>query len=84
MTAVPQTVGVVGGGRMGIGIAHAFLTAGATVIVLERDELAAATATESLHRAIDTSLERGTASESRAGLLARTSTTIETDDLAPA
>ena len=31
----PDRVGVMGGGRMGAGIAHAFLSAGATVIVVD-------------------------------------------------
>ena len=38
---VPSHVGVIGGGRMGAGIAHAFLLAGASVTILERDEAAA-------------------------------------------
>ena len=33
----PERVGVLGGGRMGAGIAHAFLLAGADVAVVERD-----------------------------------------------
>jgi glycine/D-amino acid oxidase-like deaminating enzyme len=37
---VPSHVGVIGGGRMGAGIAHAFLLAGASVTILERDEAA--------------------------------------------
>ena len=37
--AVPSRVGVMGGGRMGGGIAHAFLLAGAYVVVVERDQL---------------------------------------------
>ena len=40
--SVPSVVGVLGGGRMGAGIAHAFLTSGADeVIVVERDPQAA-------------------------------------------
>ena len=38
---VPARVGVLGGGRMGAGIAHAFLLAGAQVVVVERDAQAA-------------------------------------------
>src|SRR5690606_18212996 len=34
---VPARVGVLGGGRMGSGIAHAFAVAGARVVVVERD-----------------------------------------------
>ena len=41
---VPSKVGVLGGGRMGAGIAHAFCTAGAAVVVVERDDEAASAA----------------------------------------
>ena len=40
-SAVPATVGVLGGGRMGAGIAHAFLIAGSRVTVVEVDAPAA-------------------------------------------
>ena len=39
MTSTPARVGVLGGGRMGAGIAHAFLLAGSRVTVIERDAL---------------------------------------------
>ena len=39
---LPRSVGVLGGGRMGAGIAHAFLVKGADVLVVERDEASAA------------------------------------------
>jgi len=35
---LPAVVGVYGGGRMGAGIAHAFLVSGAQVVVVEGDE----------------------------------------------
>lgn len=57
--SVPQSVGVLGGGRMGGGIAHAFLLAGATVTVVERDADSAATAQERIERSLDASIERG-------------------------
>ena len=41
MTSTPARVGVLGGGRMGAGIAHAFLLAGSRVTVIERDAPAA-------------------------------------------
>ncbi len=44
MSALPQEIGVYGGGRMGAGIAHAFAVAGAAVTVVESDEQAAVTA----------------------------------------
>ncbi|NED85191.1 NAD(P)-binding domain-containing protein, partial [Streptomyces sp. SID11233] len=40
--AVPKQAGVIGGGRMGAGIAQSFATAGAAVTVVEQDEAAAA------------------------------------------
>ncbi|MCU1411152.1 MAG: 3-hydroxybutyryl-CoA dehydrogenase [Rhodoglobus sp.] len=69
---------------MGVGIAHAFLLAGASVTVLERDPDAAAHARGALTAAIGTSLDRGTTTESRAELEARASTTVDVDDLAAA
>ncbi|WP_341952971.1 3-hydroxyacyl-CoA dehydrogenase family protein [Salinibacterium sp. TMP30] len=82
MSALPQVVGVVGGGRMGIGIAHAFLLAGAQVTVLERDHEAADHASAALLTAIETSVARGTTEEPREELVARARTTINIDDLA--
>ena len=57
--AVPAVVGVLGGGRMGAGIAHAFLLAGARVTVVERDGQAAEAAREGIERDLAKSLERG-------------------------
>lgn len=58
--SVPAVVGVLGGGRMGAGIAHAFLLAGARVHVVERDGAAAAQARERVETALARSAERGT------------------------
>lgn len=82
MTGVPARVGVIGGGRMGAGIAHAFLLAGSSVTLLERNAEASAQALEALSTAIDVSIARGTSSESRADLLARFVATLEAEDLA--
>ncbi|MFJ4998498.1 3-hydroxyacyl-CoA dehydrogenase family protein [Microbacterium sp. NPDC088619] len=38
MSGAPERVGVIGGGRMGAGIAQAFAQAGSTVTVVERDQ----------------------------------------------
>jgi len=84
VTGVPEIVAVVGGGRMGTGIAHAFLLAGASVTVLERDADAAAHALESLSTAIDTSIARGTTTEPREALLARATSTDSAEELAGA
>jgi 3-hydroxybutyryl-CoA dehydrogenase len=82
MTGVPARVGVIGGGRMGAGIAHAFLLAGSSVTLLERNAEASAQALEALSTAIDVSIARGTSSELRADLLARFVSTLEAEDLA--
>jgi 3-hydroxybutyryl-CoA dehydrogenase len=44
--SAPATVGVYGGGRMGAGIAHAFVVAGSAVVVIEASEEAARAASE--------------------------------------
>ena len=57
-------VGVIGGGRMGAGIAHAFLLAGARVIVVERDAEAEAAASARVLEMLQRSVERGRADRS--------------------
>lgn len=59
MSALPDRVGVIGGGRMGVGIAHAFLVAGSGVVVVERDAQAAVVAGERLEQNLLRSVERG-------------------------
>ncbi|MCT1617117.1 3-hydroxybutyryl-CoA dehydrogenase [Kocuria indica] len=56
---VPSRVGVLGGGRMGAGIAHAFLISGARVTVVEVDGPAAESAKERVESDLAKSLERG-------------------------
>lgn len=58
---LPQFVGVLGGGRMGAGIAHAFLLAGCDVLVVERDADAAAAARGRVESAVAKSVELGLA-----------------------
>ncbi|MGD8169790.1 3-hydroxyacyl-CoA dehydrogenase family protein [Herbiconiux sp. P16] len=79
---VPDVVGVAGGGRMGVGIAHAFLLAGASVIVLERDDAAAAHARTGLMRAAQASIDRSATPETLGDLEARMSFTTSADPLA--
>lgn len=55
---IPDRVGVLGGGRMGAGIAHGFVLAGATVVVVERDELAAEAARQRVETSLAKSVER--------------------------
>lgn len=64
---VPQKVGVLGGGRMGGGIAHAFLLAGSEVAVIDQPHALDA-AEAGIRRAIATSVERGTTPRTQAEL----------------
>lgn len=59
ISSVPSTVGVLGGGRMGGGIAHAFLIAGAEVVVVEVSAEAAEAAKARIEADLAKSLERG-------------------------
>ncbi|MEZ2122875.1 3-hydroxyacyl-CoA dehydrogenase family protein [Corynebacterium sp. CCM 9203] len=56
---IPNRVGVLGGGRMGAGIAHAFLAAGSTVTVIDINDDAAAAARHRIEKAVHGSIERG-------------------------
>jgi 3-hydroxybutyryl-CoA dehydrogenase len=67
--SIPNPVGVLGGGRMGAGIAHGFVLAGATVVVVERDQPSAEAARRRVETSLATSLERG-AVEGQLGELA--------------
>lgn len=73
-------VGVIGGGRMGAGIAHAFLLAGARVCIVERDEEAADAARERVIASLATSVERGDTPAPQADLVSRLR--LETDTAA--
>lgn len=68
---VPDRVGVLGGGRMGAGIAHAFLLAGAHVALVERNDTEAAAARERVLRAVDASITRSATGETRQQIEAR-------------
>lgn len=57
--SVPSRVGVFGGGRMGAGIAHAFLVAGASVTVVEASPSAADAARERIATTLGKAAERG-------------------------
>lgn len=58
--ALPARVGVLGGGRMGAGIGHAFLISGAEeVVVVDVDEAGAEAARQRIEADLQASLERG-------------------------
>jgi 3-hydroxybutyryl-CoA dehydrogenase len=64
---VPAKVGVLGGGRMGGGIAHAFLLAGSEVVVIDQPG-ALDVAGAAIRRAVAASVERGTTTLAREAL----------------
>ena len=82
LRSTPGSCGVVGGGRMGAGVVHALLLAGAEVVLVERDEQAAA-ARERVVRAVDGSVTRGHL-EDATPVLARLTTATDVAALADA
>ena len=74
---LPATVGVLGGGRMGAGIAHAFLINGSTVTVVERDHNSARGARERVTASVAASFDRGALSGDRAEVLNRFETSTD-------
>lgn len=79
----PARSGVVGGGRMGAGIAHALLLAGSEVVLVERDEDAAEAARGRVEHAVQGSVQRGVVEDADA-VLARLTTTTDAADLSGA
>jgi 3-hydroxybutyryl-CoA dehydrogenase len=79
---LPASVGVLGGGRMGAGIAHAFLVKGSDVLVVERDEAAAAAARGRVESAAAKSIERGAADGNLAEIMSRLWVSVDYDDFA--
>ena len=73
MGNVPDRVGVVGGGRMGAGIAQAFLTAGARVEVVEAGDEAAEAARGRVSDGLEETARRGRLTGAVADVLARLS-----------
>ncbi|MGW6459659.1 3-hydroxyacyl-CoA dehydrogenase family protein [Streptomyces sp. NPDC055078] len=82
--ALPSETAVVGGGRMGSGIAHALLLAGSAVTLVETDAEAAAAARGRVARAVARSAERGTLDAPADRVLARLVTTTSIDGTASA
>jgi 3-hydroxybutyryl-CoA dehydrogenase len=70
MTAV-KAVGVIGGGRMGSGIAQAFAAIGSAVTIVERDPAAAAAAKDRVAMGLLRAAERGKLAEAPAAVLDR-------------
>lgn len=81
-TPFPSRVGVLGGGRMGAGIAHAFLITGSAVTIVERDAAAADAAYGRIEKSVARSLERGVLTSSAEETLARLAVSTRQDDFA--
>ncbi|MEU3713396.1 3-hydroxyacyl-CoA dehydrogenase family protein [Streptomyces catenulae] len=72
--SAPEVVGVIGGGRMGAGIAQSFAAAGASVTVVESDERAATAAVERVATGLRRAAERGKLAEPVEEVLGRVAT----------
>jgi 3-hydroxybutyryl-CoA dehydrogenase len=81
MTSAPAVVGVIGGGRMGAGIAQSFATAGSAVTVVESDAQAAAAALDRIATGLKRAAERGALTEPAEQVLARVTTVNAVEDL---
>ncbi|KIS27440.1 3-hydroxybutyryl-CoA dehydrogenase [Arthrobacter sp. SPG23] len=77
---VPKRVGVLGGGRMGAGIAHAFLVSGAEVTVVERDAAAASAARDRVTGTLATAIEKAAVTEDLDSLLGRFAVSTDAAD----
>lgn len=78
--SLPAKVGVLGGGRMGAGIAHAFLVNGADVLVVERDEASAMAARERVESAAAKSIERGATDANLGEMASRLTVSVDYAD----
>ena len=79
---LPELVGVLGGGRMGAGIAHAFLIGGSRVRVVERDTDAADAARSRIVAAVRASVDRGSTTETADALTGRVDVATEIERFA--
>lgn len=77
LKGVPSRVGVLGGGRMGSGIAHAFALAGARVVVVETDAAAVDAASGRIAEALRRSVERGSTERTYDDLVRAVSTATD-------
>jgi len=71
VAAVPKVVGVIGGGRMGSGIAQVFAIAGSVVCLVERDPAASAAARDRVAMGLLRATEKGSLAESADSVLDR-------------
>jgi 3-hydroxybutyryl-CoA dehydrogenase len=83
MTPPPTVVAVIGGGRMGAGIAQSYATAGSTVAVVESDAAAAAAALDRVATGLKRAAERGGPAEPVGRILARVNIVESIEALRP-
>lgn len=81
---LPKIVGVYGGGRMGAGIAHAFLQGGTSVIVIENDAASAEAARERLQVSLSRAAEKDRLPGGFDDAIARLTVAIAADELVDA
>lgn len=79
--SAPAVVGVIGGGRMGAGIAQSFAAAGSSVSVVESGGQAAAAALDRVATGLKRAAERGRLTEPAEQVLARVTTADSVEDL---
>jgi len=79
--SVPAVVAVVGGGRMGAGIAQVFAVAGAEVTIAEADDSSAAAAVERVEQGLHRAAEKGKLDASPAEVLRRLSTVTSLSEI---
>lgn len=83
MNTVPSVVAVVGGGRMGAGIAQVFAVAGAAVTIAEADDAAADAARERVRRGLGQAAAKGKLDEDPAEVMRRIATVTSVKELPP-
>jgi len=79
--SAPAVVGVIGGGRMGAGIAQSFAAAGSSVTVVESGEQASAAALDRVATGLKRAAERGLLGEPAEQVLARVTMADSVDGL---
>ncbi|MEV7626347.1 3-hydroxyacyl-CoA dehydrogenase family protein [Actinoplanes sp. NPDC089786] len=83
MTDLPGTVGVIGGGRMGAGIAQVFAAGGSAVTIVERDPAAAAAARDRVAMGLHRAAAKETLPTTPGEVLSRVSVVDSVGELAP-
>ncbi|MFE2883502.1 3-hydroxyacyl-CoA dehydrogenase family protein [Streptomyces sp. NPDC059272] len=79
--SAPAVVGVIGGGRMGAGIAQSFAVAGSSVTVVESGEAASAAAYDRVATGLERAAERGLLSEPAEQILTRVTMADSVEEL---